>query len=228
MRLLIVNPNTSEGVTARIRAAAEAVTQPGDRFTTVSAAFGPHLIVTENDASAATEGVLAAVARHHEKIDGIVLASFGDTGAERLRLRYPEIPVLGIAEASFLAVRQIGGRFAIVTFAPEVVPSLRMMAERHRMTDHLLHISAVPRPLSHNPSEVADLLFDDLRELCRSAVSEGTSCIILGGGPLAGLAGRLGHSCPVPLIDGTQAAISQLRGLGDANMPPMSQRSFKG
>ena len=225
MRLLIVNPNTSEGVTARIRAAAEAVARPGDRFTTISAASGPRLIVTEADAVAATEGVLAAVARHHERTHGIVLASFGDTGAESLRRTYPAIPILGIAEASFRAARRIGGRFAIVTFAPEVVPSLQMMAERHGMADSLTRIATVPRPLSHDPAEVAEVLFDELRELCLSAASEGAGCIILGGGPLAGLAGRIGRSCPVPLVDGTQAAIAQLRSIRQASMPSIAERS---
>jgi len=211
MRLLIVNPNTSEGVTARIAAAVEADAGPGEHFITVSAASGPRLIVTEADAIAATEGVLQAVARQEGEMDGIVLASFGDTGAESLRLRYPRIPILGIAEAAFSAARKRGGRFSIVTFAPEVVPSLRLMAERHRMTDTLLRVAAVPRPLAHDPAEVADLLFEELRDLCISCASEGANSVILGGGPLAGLAARIGAACPVPLIDGTRAAVAQLR-----------------
>lgn len=227
MRLLIVNPNTSEGVTARIRSAAEAVARPGDRFTTVTAASGPRLIVTEDDASAATEGVLTAVARHDGEIDGIVLASFGDTGAESLRRRYPATPILGIAEASFEAARRIGGRFSIVTFAPEVVPSLYTMTERHGMADLLLGIAAVPRPLSHDPSDVADVLFDEIRGLCLRSVSEGAGCIILGGGPLAGLAGRLEPGFPIPIVDGTQAAIAQLRRPGRTEMASMTKRSFR-
>ncbi|MBF9059110.1 aspartate/glutamate racemase family protein, partial [Rhodobacterales bacterium HKCCSP123] len=51
MRVLVVNPNTSQGVTDRIGAAAQAAAAPGDRITTVSAAFGPALIVTEADAA---------------------------------------------------------------------------------------------------------------------------------------------------------------------------------
>jgi allantoin racemase len=225
MRLLIVNPNTSEGVTARIRAAADAVARPEDQFTTVPAAYGPRLIVTEEDAQVATEGVLAAVARHEGEIDGIVIGSFGDTGAESLRLRYPGTPILGIAEAAFATARKIGGQFAIVTFAPEVAPPLAKMTERHGMVEQLIRIAAVPRPLSHDPAEVADLLCDELGALCLSCVSEGAGSIILGGGPLAGLAGRLSPICPVPLIDGTQAAITQLRSLGQANMPPKTKRS---
>ena len=68
MRLLVVNPNTSEGVTRRIAEAAEAVAQPADRFVTRSAAFGPSLIVTPGDARRAVEGVLATVAAHGDGI----------------------------------------------------------------------------------------------------------------------------------------------------------------
>ncbi len=211
MRLLIVNPNTSAGVTARIAAAAAAVERPDDRFTTVSAVSGPRLIVTEDDTRAATAGVLSAVAQHDGAPDGIVLASFGDTGVDCLRQRNPDIPILGIAEAAFTAARRIGGRFAIVTFAPEVVPSLAEMTRRHAMDDQLQRIAAVPGPLVHDPAEVADLLREDLRDLCIACASEGADSIILGGGPLAGLSETLQPGCPVPLIDGTRAAIAQLR-----------------
>jgi hypothetical protein len=91
MRLLIVNPNTSEGVTARIAAAADAVALPGDHFVTVSAASGPSLILTEADGLAATEGVLTAVARRAGGVDGIVLASFGDTGSEQPAAALPRL-----------------------------------------------------------------------------------------------------------------------------------------
>lgn len=211
MRLLIVNPNTSEGVTARIAAAANAVARPEDHFTTVSAAFGPQLIVTETDAAEAEAGVLKAVARHDGDVDGIVLASFGDTGAEALRRLHHGLPVLGIAEAAFEAARQIGGAFSIVSFAPEVGGAFRVMAERHGMSDRLQRIATLPDPLAHDPARIADALFAPLRELCLACADENVASLILGGGPLAGLADRIGPDCPVPVIDGTQAAIHQLR-----------------
>jgi Asp/Glu/hydantoin racemase len=211
MRLLIVNPNTSDGVTSRIAAAATAVARPEDQFTTVSAASGPPLIVTEADAAEAEAGVLEAVARHEGDVDGIVLASFGDTGAEALRSLHEGLPVLGIAEAAFEAARRIGGAFSIVSFAPEVADSFRRMAERHCMSDRLHRIATLPEPLAHDPADIADALFAPLRDLCLSCAAEGVNCLILGGGPLAGLADRIGPDCPIPVIDGTQAAIDQLR-----------------
>ncbi|WP_439138632.1 aspartate/glutamate racemase family protein [Roseicyclus sp.] len=211
MRLLIVNPNTSAGVTSRIDAAAQAVAMPGDRFVTVSAAFGPALIVTEPDAQEATKGVLAAISRHREPIDGIVLASFGDTGAAQVRAAWPDVPVMGIAEAAFADAAQIGGPFAIVTFAPEVTASLAARATMHGLGESLVRVAAPTEPLRHDPAEVADLLFGQLRALCDDCAGQGARSIVMGGGPLAGLASRIAPHCPVPVIDGTQSAVSRLR-----------------
>jgi Asp/Glu/hydantoin racemase len=211
MQLLIVNPNTSAGVTARIDAAAQAVAGPDDRFTTISAAFGPALIVTNADAEVATAGVLAAIARHDGPIDGIVLASFGDTGAEEVRAAWPGVPVVGIAEAAFAEAARIGSPFAIVSFAPEVAPGLADRAAAQGMDAALLRVATPAEPLHHDPAEVADALFEALVHLCLDCASEGARSVILGGGPLAGLAARIAPRCPVPVIDGTQAAVTQLK-----------------
>lgn len=220
MRLLIVNPNTSAGVTARIDAAAQAVAGPGDRFITVPAAFGPSLIVTEEHAQEATAGVLRAIENHSEPFDGIVLASFGDTGADEVRAAWPHVPVLGIAEAAFAEARRIEGPFAIVTFAPEVAPPLLDKAHLHGAGERLLRVASLADPLCHDPADVADALFHPLLRLCLECADEGAKGIVLGGGPLAGLAGRLAPLCPVGIIDGTQSAIHQLRGMcGPSAMP---------
>jgi Asp/Glu/hydantoin racemase len=65
--------------------------------------------------------------------------------------------------------------------------------------------------LHHDPAEVADALFEALVYLCLDCASEGARSVILGGGPLAGLAARIAPQCPVPVIDGTQAAVTQLK-----------------
>lgn len=211
MRVLIVNPNTSAGVTARINGAAQAVARPGDLFVTVSALSGPPLIVTDADAQDAIAGVLGAIARHDGPLDGVVLASFGDTGAAEVRAAYPHLPVLGIAEAAFAEVRRRGGPFAIATFAPEVAAPLVAMAQHHGVGAQLLEVASLPDPLRHDPAAIADALFEPMAQLCRDCAAKGAQSIVLGGGPLAGLATRIAPHCPVPVIDGTQAAIARMR-----------------
>jgi allantoin racemase len=211
MRLLIVNPNTSQGVTARIAAAARAVAEPTDSFTVVSALSGPRLIVTQEDGVLATAGVLAAIKHHKAPIDGVILASFGDTGAAEVRAAYPHLRLVGIAEAAFAETRRFAGMFSVVTFAPEVASPLLDMAKRHGVADRLMRVASISDPLTCDPADVADLLFEPLLKLSLDCAHEGAQAIVLGGGPLAGLAARIAPRCPVPVIDGTQAAILHLR-----------------
>ncbi len=215
MRLLIVNPNTSEGVTARIREAADAVARPGDAFTTVSAAFGPELIVTEEDTSLAVEGVKAAVRAHDQACDGIILASFGDTGAPEIRRLRAGTPVIGIASAAFGAARALGGDFGIVTFGDSVAPPLTRKAEEMGLAHALVGIASVKGGDQGDPGTVQSRLRETLSAKCEELVAQGASSIVLGGGPLAGFARKIGPSIPVPLIDGTQAAVGLMRAVTD-------------
>ncbi len=211
MRLLIVNPNTSAGVTERIAAAARMVALPGDRFHICSAAFGPPLIVTPQDAAHAVEGVLATLRGHTEPVDGVVLASFGDTGAEAVRALRPGLPVIGLAGAAFAAARALGGPFGIVTFGAQLAPALRAMAEHHGLADRLLGVSALPETDVGDPSTVQARCAGGVARLSREMAAQGARAIVLGGGPLAGLARSIGGEIPVPVIDGVQAAVGLLR-----------------
>lgn len=210
MRLLIVNPNTSPGVTRRIGAAAQSVARPGDRFVTVPAAFGPDLIVTPDDADRALDGVLAAVAEHAGDADGIILASFGDTGIDTVRARTSK-PVAGIAHAA-LTEAAAAGRFAIVSFSPSVIRSLKAIVDHYGLTDHLDAVHVLPDGVWSDPGEIQTELKAPLLQLCRDVAARGgIDAIVLGGGPLAGLAGQFQPDVPLTLVDGTTAAITQLR-----------------
>lgn len=222
MRLLIVNPNTSDEVTARIAAAAGAAAKPGDRFTTVSAVSGPRLIVTDEDTRAATVGVLDAVAQHIGMFDGIVIASFGDTGIAEVRA-CARVPVVGIARSAYAAASALGDRFALVSFAAEMAPSLRRTVEDYGLGGHLAGLYTVEGANWSSPGAIQDELHAPLRQLCIAAAAEpDVASIVLGGGPLAGLAARLQPHVPVPIIDGTTAAIALLR-LALAGMPAACQ-----
>ncbi|MBO6883775.1 MAG: hypothetical protein JJ869_09375 [Marivita sp.] len=211
MRLLVINPNTSQGITDRIGQAAQSAAQPGDRITTLSAAFGPELIVTPEDGIEAARGVVETIRSQPVLPDAIILASFGDTGAEDVRALWPDIPVIGIAEAAFESARQMGGPFAIVTFASEVAPPLRDKAIEHGVGDQLIRVAAHPEVLQGDPADVADALFEELLDLCRACERDGAQAIVMGGGPLAGLAARIAPLCGVPIIDGTVEAIRHIR-----------------
>jgi allantoin racemase len=212
MRLLIINPNTSDSVTRRIADAAARASFPGDEFKAVSAPFGVPLIVDDDDAKVAVDAVIAAARAHGSGMDGIIIASFGDTGLEAVR-ETTSCPVVGIARAAFSAALAVGTRFSIVSFSPDVVPSLRRIVEHYGLSDHLASIRVVEDGRWDDPGAIQVELHDRLLSVCRDAMADGGDAIVLGGGPLAGLAGRIAPEIPMPVIDGTAAAVHLLRAI---------------
>lgn len=207
MRVLVVNPNTSPGATARIRAAAQAAARPGDRILTTCPSDGPELIVTPEDDARAARAVTETVRAHVEACDGIVLASFGDTGAAAVRALRPDLPVVGIASAAFATVQALGGPFGIVTFGSGLVPGLKAKVEEMRLGDRLTGIAHVADAVG-DPGTVQDRFRPELIRLCLEMERRGAASIVMGGGPLAGFAADVAPCLRVPVIDGTAAAIA--------------------
>ncbi|HYD68518.1 aspartate/glutamate racemase family protein, partial [Azospirillum sp.] len=86
MRILVVNPNTTASMTARIGAAARAVAAPGTEVEAVNPAMGPASIEGYYDEAFAVPGLLEEIARGEAAgVDGYVIACFDDTGLEAAR-----------------------------------------------------------------------------------------------------------------------------------------------
>lgn len=211
MKLLIINPNSSPSVTARIDAAAQAARLPHESITTICAEGAPELIVTPEDALIAEKAVTQTLANWSKPIDGIILASFGDTGLAVVR-KQCNVPVVGIAQSAYAMASVIGTRMSIVSFSPAMASALRKTAESYGYGANLVAMHMVEDAHWDDPGAIQDELADELLKLCRlSAHEDKVHSIVLGGGPLAGLAARLQPKVSVPVIDGTTAAIATLR-----------------
>jgi Asp/Glu/hydantoin racemase len=206
MRILVVNSNTTEAVTTRIAAAARAAASPGTEVTAVTAPFGLPLIVTRADWLAAGPATLAALAQHRGGFDAAVIACFGDPGLDAAK-ELLDVPVLGISEAAFHAACMLGRRFGVVSFTAALRPMFEECLAHHGLAARCAGFRMGPA-FGGDPGTVAEDRLDLLAALCtESAEQDGAECIILAGGPLAGLAPVLQPRIAVPLVDGTQAAV---------------------
>ncbi|MGY6548503.1 MAG: aspartate/glutamate racemase family protein [Roseinatronobacter sp.] len=211
MRILIINPNSSPTVTARIDAAAQAARQPGETITTICAEGAPDLIVTPADAARAETAVARTLAARGQGHDGIILASFGDTGLEAAR-RETDAPVVGIAQSAYAMASVLGPRMAIVSFSPTMASALRKTALGYGHAERLVAMHMVEGAIWDDPGAIQVDYAPHMLALCQKAAAEdAVQSIVLGGGPLAGLAARLQPDVPVPVIDGTTAAVATLR-----------------
>ena len=209
MRILLLNPNTTEAVTQRLLSVARRVASPGTELVPLTAPRGVPYIATRAEAQLAGASVLEMLAEHHCGVDAAIVAAFGDPGLAGARELF-DIPVIGMAEAAMHTACQLGRRFAIVTFAAALAPWFAECVALHGLAGR----SAGIRTLDGSFGSIADVQEEKealLVDLARRAVAEdGADVVIPGGAPLAGLAATLRTEIAVPVVDPVQAAVRQL------------------
>ncbi|MBP2231635.1 allantoin racemase [Azospirillum agricola] len=219
MRILVVNPNTTASMTARIGAAATAAAFPGTTILAVNPAMGPASIEGYYDEALAVPGLLEEIIRHQSEpagmegagIDGTVIACFDDVGLDAAR-SVAAGPVVGICEAAMQTAGLLGGRFAVVTTLQRSVPALERLAERYGVAGRCrIRAAGVPVLALEDPGSGA---VERVRAEIRRAVDEdGAESIVLGCAGMADLARALGQETGVPVVDGVSAAVKLVEGL---------------
>jgi Asp/Glu/hydantoin racemase len=211
LRILLINPNTTESVTVLVAEHARAIAGDTATFVPVTGRFGARYISSRAAAAIAAHAALDALAEHVAGCDAVYLACFGDPGLAALREISP-VPVIGMAEASCLEACNRGRRFAIVTGGALWGPMLTEFVAWLGLAERL----AVVRTIAPTGDRIArdpDAALTQLAAACTACATEdGADVVILGGAALAGLAARIQPSVPIPVLcsveAGTRAAIA--------------------
>ena len=212
MRLLVINPNISESVSALIKAEAERSAAPGTQITMLTAGFGVAYIETRFEALIGAYATAQLAAEHHGGHDAVIVAAFGDPGLIGLREVMP-VPVLGMSESALASACLLGHRFSIVAISQRIQAWYREVVEANGLIGRLASIRALDRPLASIGSVQEDHQAQ-LLELCNRVVDEdGAEVIILAGAPLTGLARSLKGRLPVPVVDGVSSAVRHAESL---------------
>src|SRR5215831_13013615 len=123
MKLMVINPNSSETVTSSIMDSARRAASPGTELVAVTtkggtrnidSAFGDYL-----SGAYMIRTCLDAAALHRP--DAVVLAGFGRVGIDALKEALA-IPVVSIAEASMAMACLLGHRFTTLTMLQQFIP----------------------------------------------------------------------------------------------------------
>lgn len=206
MRLLLINPNISDSVSALIRAEAQRSASPGTEIQVLTAPFGVAYIETRFEALAGAWATAQLAAEHHASCDAVVVAAFGDPGLTALREVLP-VPVTGLTEAALASAHLLGQRIGVIAISQRIRAWYREVIESCGFGSRLAGIRALDRPLSGIGS-VQEEHAQALQALAERAVDEdGADVLILAGAPLAGLARTLAGRLPVPVVDGVSSAV---------------------
>jgi allantoin racemase len=211
-RIWVINPNTTQALTATIEACARAVVAPGVSVVGVTSEIGPPSIESHYDEARSVPGVLQAIERgERQGADGYVIACFGDPGLDAAR-EIATGPVIGIAEAAMQTASHLGRGFSVVTTLARTMGRAADLAERYGMHRFCLGIHACELP-------VLDLDTDPnarkiVTEACRDAVeSDGSDVVVLGCAGMADMCRDISAELCLPVIDGVTAATLTVQSL---------------
>jgi allantoin racemase len=216
MKLLVVNPNTTASMTAKIGAAARAVTAPGTTILAINPADGPVSIEGPYDEAHCLTGLLQEVRRGMaDGADATVIACFDDPGLDAARA-IATGPVIGICEAAMLAASVVAGRFSVVTTLARSIPTIEHLALRYGM-ERRCRVRAADVPMLALEDTGGDAARKVRAEVLRAVAEDGAEAVLLGCAGMADLAAWLAREAGVPVIDGVAAAVKlaeALVGLG--------------
>jgi len=205
MRLLIINPNTTAEITARMLREAERLAHPGIAWRAATGGFGAPYIASRAASAVAGHAALDAFARDGEGCDAVLVACFGDPGLAALKELSP-VPVIGMAEAACFLACTLAQKFSIVTGGERWPDMLEEFVAGQGLSSRLASIRAVA-PTGDMIARDPDGARAVLARAVQDCVSEdGAGVVILAGAGLVGLADTLKDVVEVPVLCSFRAA----------------------
>ncbi|WP_279365496.1 aspartate/glutamate racemase family protein [Microbacterium testaceum] len=214
MRILLINPNTSRAMTAKIADAARGVAGPDVVIDAVCPSAGAAAIESHVDEIAAAAAVVELIAADRDgsdPADAYVIACFGDPGLDAAR-ELVDAPVVGIAEAAMHLAAVSGRCFGVVTTLSRTLGRAHDLVARYGMERACVSLAATGIPVL-DLEDTASAAVTTIAELSAEAAASGADVIVLGCAGMADLCAELTARVGVPVVDGVAAAVGMASGM---------------
>ena len=227
MKLLVLNPNSSDTVTGVIMESARRGASAGTELVGVTtkggtrnidSAFGDYL-----SGAFAIRTCLESVAAHEP--DAVVLAGFGRVGIDALKEALT-IPVVSIAESSMAIACLLGHRFTTLTMLQQFIPYQQDLVRFYGFEAKCASVRAI----NINVEECVTNRTQALRELTeqiRTIVSEDRAeVVILACAGLCGYDEELSRLAGIPVLDPVAVGVKVAEGFVGLGLCHSKVRKF--
>jgi allantoin racemase len=206
-RILIINPNTAketaEVMEAQCREIAGPDTYVEATYIKSRPGFSSYKVFSYVDLAICTTESVKIAWQNRDKFDGIIVAGFSDVGVDAMK-EILDIPVLGIAEASYHMASLISHRFTVLTGTTKWTPP---KDDYVRALGIEAKVASFRSYSEWDETDTFEVLKQRLLKVAREAMEhDGAEAVILGGGPLVGYGKVLQEELGIPVIDPTIAA----------------------
>lgn len=226
MRLLVVNVNTTESMTAAIGAAARAVAAQGTQIVELTPFIGADSVEGNYESYLAAIAVMDRVLAYDEPYDAVIQAGFGEHGREGLQ-ELLDVPVVDITEAAAHLAYLLGYRYSVVTTLDRTVPLIEERLLVAGLSGHCASVRASGLSVLEL-DESAQRSVAAIAAQAREAVErDRAEVIVLGCGGMAGLEDAVREATGgAPVVDGVAAAVKLAESLVSLGLTTSKLRTY--
>ncbi len=218
MRIMVINPNSSQEMTDSICKVLERVKRSDTELTVVRTVGAPAAIQSASDIAQAIPPMLGLVLKANEEgYDAVILACFSDPGLEAAR-EQSDILVMGIEETALHVAAMLGHKYTILTPLSKRIPSKEQDVRRFKAESAMASVRALDLTVTETESN-PELTKARILEVARKAVEEdGAEVIVLGCAGMVGYAKDVEQQLGVVVLDPTTVTLKVCEGLIDAGL----------
>ena len=211
MRILVINPNSTEVVTRGIDEAVEPLRMAGGpAIDCVTLKEGPPGVETQQHVDGVVQPLLKLVREKEKDYAAFVIACYSDPGLHSVR-EATKKPVLGISECGILTALTLGQRFGVIAILQKSIPR------------HLRYVGALgvtERFAGELPVDLPVVELSDEKKTFGRMVTvgkalrerHGADVVVMGCAGMARYRKPLQDAIGVPVVEPTQAAVSMAIG----------------
>jgi allantoin racemase len=210
--LLVINPNTTQAMTDDIGRGARAAAGPDTVIECIQPASGPRSIEGFTDEVLAAYNLVDTVAAARGKYDGIIVACYGDPAVSACR-EISDVPVVGIAEASFHMACLVAHKWSVVTVLPRILPLIEEVVHRNGLERRCASVRSAPLTVLEIEADLDRAKRLMVVEAEKAVREDRAEAILLGCAGLGPLDKAMQEELGVPVFDGTACAVKMVESL---------------
>jgi allantoin racemase len=227
MRILILNPNTSEEFTQAIQETGDAVKSPGTEVVCLNPSSGPRSIESAYDELLSCGPCLEVLIARRAEFDGFIIACYGNHPVIHAAREMLSQPVVGIMEASLYLACVVGHTFSVISSGDRAITLFWDAVKAVDMDGRCASVRSTGTPVlaleESGGVNVEELILEEAR---KAIEEDGAEVISLGCAGMVGLDGRLKRELGVPVIDGVAAAVKLMEALVGCGIQTSKRRAY--
>jgi len=226
MKIMVINPNTSQSMTDHLRLELDRIKRPDTQLTVVCPTKGPETIESAYEEAYAIPPTLELVKKaNQEGYDAVILACFSDPGLEPAK-EISQIPVVGIEESTLHMAAMLGAKFCILTPKKERIASKKTHVHKHGLDYFLASVRSLDLSVAETDAE-PEKTKRRVFEVAQKAVEEdGAEVIILGCAGMAGYAEEIEKKLRVKVLDPSAVALKVAEAMVDLRLTQSKRGLF--